>query len=119
LPSRVVRRRSDVQSNTLILSGPIARADIPALCSRAHHELEGCHPGPVDCDVEALIDPDAVTVDALARLQLTAQRLGRRVRLRGACRDLQELLGLCGLGDVLPLCGESGLESRGEAEERE
>lgn len=68
------------------------------------------------CDVAALADPDLGTVDALARLQLTAQRCGRRVRLQHACVELRGLLDLTGLSEVV--AGLS-LEPRGEPEERE
>lgn len=71
------------------------------------------------CDVAAIRVPDAVTVDALARIQLIARRHGRRITLRDASRELQELLDLMGLGDVIP-CGEgSGIEARRQTEERE
>ena len=52
------------------------------------------------CDVGAL-PPDATVIDALARLQLTARRLGLEVRLRHASNELQDLLAFAGLGDVL------------------
>jgi hypothetical protein len=55
----------------------------------------------VECDVAGL-PPDAVTVDALARLQLAARRNGRRVRLRNASEELRALLDIAGLRDVLP-----------------
>jgi hypothetical protein len=55
----------------------------------------------VVCDVAALVNPDAGTVDALARLQLTARRLGRRVRLLHAGAELQGLLDLMGLSEEL------------------
>jgi ABC-type transporter Mla MlaB component len=45
---------------------------------------------------------DAVTVDALARLQLAARRHGCQVRLRGASMELRELVAFMGLRDVLP-----------------
>jgi hypothetical protein len=48
----------------------------------------------------------------LARLQLTGRRLGRQVRLRHACGELQDLLALMGLRDVLLLCG--GVTARAE-----
>lgn len=86
----------------LVFDGPIDRADIPAMCHRVRVLLEGCQTGPVVFDVGAIADPDAVTVDALARLQLTARRLGRLVRLRNACRELRELLGFVGLSGVVP-----------------
>jgi hypothetical protein len=52
------------------------------------------------CDVDG-VKPDAATVDALARLQLAAGRRECRIRLRGASRELLELLAFMGLGDVL------------------
>jgi hypothetical protein len=57
-------------------------------------------PSTLFCDVRALA-PDALTIDALARLQLAARRVGREVSLRGASLELVELLELCGLTGVL------------------
>jgi len=48
-------------------------------------------------------DADVVTVDALARLQLEANRLGCRMRLRDASAELLELVAFMGLADVLPV----------------
>jgi hypothetical protein len=48
------------------------------------------------------VDPDAVTVDALARLQLAAHRSGCRVRLQNASPALLRLVDFMGLADVLP-----------------
>jgi ABC-type transporter Mla MlaB component len=83
------------------LGGPIAPADVPALWERVRDVLAGSEVDLLLCDVAALVAPDAVTVDALARLQLTARRSGCRVRLRHPCGQLQDLLGLMGLSDVL------------------
>ena len=47
-------------------------------------------------------EPDAVTVDALARLQLAVRRHGFRIRLRYASSELLELVAFMGLADVLP-----------------
>jgi hypothetical protein len=44
---------------------------------------------------------DIRTVDALARVQLTARRLGWELRLRCPPRELVELIDLAGLTDVL------------------
>jgi len=55
------------------------------------------------CDVGALVDPDAATVDALARLQLISGRLGLRIVLRHASPELRELLTFLGLENVVPL----------------
>ena len=57
--------------------------------------------GTVIVDVAGL-NVDAVTVDALARLQLAASRSGCQVRLRGACSELRELLAFMGLDERLP-----------------
>jgi ABC-type transporter Mla MlaB component len=103
--------------------GPVSRDDIPALCERARRLLERCDAGSVACDVGALAEPDAVTIDALARLQLTALRLGYRVELQRARGPLIELLVLSGLSGVLRCAGSgpgaSGVEARGEPEHRE
>jgi anti-anti-sigma regulatory factor len=103
----------------LAIVGPIDRADVPALCERVRALLQGSDVDVVVCDVGALIDPDAVVVDALAQLQLTARRLGRQVRLRHAGGELQDLLALMGLTEVVPVCAELPPEPRGKAEERE
>jgi ABC-type transporter Mla MlaB component len=107
----------------LVLDGPIARDDIPALCERVHVLVDGCDADAVACDVGGLDEPDAMTVDALARLQLTALRLGRRLGFEDACSELRDLVEFLGLADVLP-CAEpcadaSGIEPRGQPEERE
>jgi len=104
------------------MSGPVARDAIPAMCERARRLLQGCDEGSVACDVGALAEPDATTIDALARLQLTARRLGRRVELRSACEELEDLLALTGLLGVLTVGGPvvaSADEAWGEPELRE
>jgi ABC-type transporter Mla MlaB component len=81
------------------IRGPIARSDLPGLCDRVCallHETSGT----VACDVRG-VPPDAVTVDALARLQLGARRSGCVVRLRGASPELRELVALMGLSAIL------------------
>ena len=45
--------------------------------------------------------PGLPVVDQLARLQLTARRLGCSIRLRDEPARLRELIGLVGLADVL------------------
>jgi ABC-type transporter Mla MlaB component len=81
--------------------GPIARADLPGLCDRVCRLLERSGAGVALCDVSG-VEPDAVAVDALARLQVAAQRHGRQVRLRNASKELLELVAYMGLEDVLP-----------------
>ena len=106
-----------------VLEGRITRADVPVLRDRFRALLEQSGAASITCQVGGLTDPDAVVVDALARLQLTAQRFGSTIRVRGACPHLQELIALAGLRDVLTLAGESALESAlesvGQPEERE
>jgi ABC-type transporter Mla MlaB component len=82
------------------IAGPIARADLPGLCERVCALLEGSPATVAVCDVRG-VEPDAVTVDALARLQLAARRHGCRVRLRHASPELVELVAFMGLSDVL------------------
>ncbi len=82
------------------IRGPITRADLPGLCERVCERL-GRAGSVLCCDV-AGVEPDAVTVDALARLQLAAQRRGCRVVLRNACAELVDLVALMGLTAVLP-----------------
>ena len=81
--------------------GPIARDDLPGLCDRVCALLSEGGAEVARCDVSG-VDVDAVTVDALARLQVAARRHGCQVRLRNASRELLELVTFMGLGDVLP-----------------
>jgi len=78
------------------IGGPIERSDLPGLCAL----LERSGGALVLCDVRG-VEPDAVAVDALARLQLAARRHGCAIRLRGASPDLRALVALMGLDDVL------------------
>jgi ABC-type transporter Mla MlaB component len=80
--------------------GPIARADLPGLCDRVCALLHASAATIAFCDVTG-VEPDAVTVDALARLQVAASRLGCRVRLRNASPALRDLVAFMGLRDVL------------------
>jgi ABC-type transporter Mla MlaB component len=81
--------------------GPIARSDLAGLCDRVCALLAE-NPAPVAfCEV-GTVAPDAVTVDALARLQLAARRRGCRIHLRHASDELRELVAFMGLTDVLP-----------------
>lgn len=80
---------------------PIGRDDLPGLCDRVCALLQETGAGVARCDVGG-VAVDAVTVDALARLQLAAHRHGCQVRLRHASRELLELVAFMGLRDVLP-----------------
>jgi hypothetical protein len=71
------------------IRGPIAEADLPGLCARVCDLLAQTTGEVVTCDVTDVC-PDAVTVDALAKLQLAettlpnpaAKRFARPVRAR-------------------------------------
>jgi hypothetical protein len=73
--------------------------------------MAGPRPSTIICDVGALA-PDAATIDALARLQLAARRLGLEIRLRHASSELRGLLVFVGLSEVLRV------ETGGQPEER-
>jgi ABC-type transporter Mla MlaB component len=81
--------------------GPITRADLPGLRGRFSGVLSRCRAGVALCDVHG-VEPDAVTVDALCRLQLAARRHCCEVRLRHASDELLELVAFMGLTRVLP-----------------
>jgi ABC-type transporter Mla MlaB component len=82
------------------IRGPIARADLDGLTDRVCALLRAAAGGVAVCDVDG-VEPDAVTVDALARLQLGARRTGCCVRFRNASPELLGLVELMGLSDVL------------------
>jgi ABC-type transporter Mla MlaB component len=117
----VIRMTTPFEPSTIVvvLGGVLDRADLPRLSDQLHASLQHSDAKLVVCDVGGLVDPDAVAVDAVVRLQLTARRLGRAIRLRRASLELQELLAFLGLEDVVPLGAPSLLEPRRQAEERE
>lgn len=85
---------------TFAITGPITPTDLPGLCERVCTLLELTGASIAYCDVGG-VRPDAVAVDALARLQLAAHRRGCQVRLREASSELRELVAFMGLEDVL------------------
>lgn len=102
--------------------GPvIERADISVLCADLTALVRDSRANVIICDVGHITAPDAVTVEALARLQLTARRLGRDIRICGASRGLRDLVAFAGLSDVLPLAAllAGSAEAGGQAEQRE
>ena len=88
------------QTVVYAIDGPIARTDLPGLCEQVCALLETTRADIALCDVSE-IEPDAVSVDALARLKLAARRRGCQSRLRGASSELLELLAFMGLLEVL------------------
>jgi STAS domain len=115
---------------SLVLPREPSRADVDALCDEVRELAERARRNAVECDVGEVTDPDADTIDAMARLQLAALRLGVRFRFSDACEELRDLLALTGLDDVLPCeappCDapgrpndrRSGVEPLGQAEDR-
>ena len=84
---------------TFAIDGPITRADLDRLSCRICALLEEHDADLAYCEVRG--DLDAVTVDALCRLQLAAKRRGCNVRLRNPSGALLDLVGFMGLADVL------------------
>jgi len=72
----------------------------------------------IACDASRVLAPDQPALDALARLQLAARRLGATIELHNASAALADLIAIAGLGDVL-VVAESGVEVQGQVEERE
>jgi hypothetical protein len=97
----------------LAMPPAVGLADPIALCERARDLLEREPATELVCDVGEIGRPDLGTVEVLARVRLTAARLGSGVRLRHASGELVDLLSLIGLRSELPL------EVEGQAEERE
>jgi ABC-type transporter Mla MlaB component len=104
-PLQGARPAPEPSAAILELRGAIVRSDVPALCGRVRALVEEGQANLVVCDVAGVSDPDCATVDALARMQLTAKRLGSGLRLRGASDELHELLAMAGLCEVVGLCG--------------
>lgn len=93
-------------------------AGIPVLCARLADLVR--QPGAlVVCDAAAIVDATIGTVEALARLRLTARRLGADLRIRHVPPPLRHLLALTGLEEVVEPGGASALELQRQAEERE
>ena len=66
----------------------------------------------ISCDVSS-IDADEIALDALARLQLMARRMGVSIELRNARPQLVDLLTFLGLAGLL------AVEAHRQAEQRE
>jgi hypothetical protein len=90
---------------TWLLRPPLDRDGIPELCDQLSRLIACTGAVVVICDVDAFAEPDVVLVDTLARLQLTARRLGASIQLARASPRLQILLALIGLGHAVPLAG--------------
>jgi anti-anti-sigma factor len=90
--------------SVLVVAGRVTAADLPRLrLALAARLAEAGAGADVICDVRSLARADAAALDVLARLQLAARRMGGRIRLRGASRELRDLLAFTGLSDALPV----------------
>lgn len=88
------------RSVSLAIAGPLTREDLPEVTERCCAFFSTYAGYRVECDVTG-VGADAVTVDALARLQLVAQKNGCTVVLHNASAELCDLVELMGLTDVL------------------
>jgi ABC-type transporter Mla MlaB component len=86
----------------LAVRGRITDETVPHWCARVADLLADPGVGAITCDLSGVVRPDVTALDALARMQLVARRLGRTIRLRHASTDMCALLTLAGLTDVLP-----------------
>jgi ABC-type transporter Mla MlaB component len=84
---------------SLAITGPIRRSDLDGLSLRVCGFFSRCVGSTVACDVSGVL-ADAVTVDALSRLQWVAKKYGCTVVLRDADPELRSLVGLMGLSRV-------------------
>ncbi|HEY3096176.1 MAG TPA: STAS domain-containing protein [Acidimicrobiia bacterium] len=115
--SRALRPPSGPRSVIFDLGGPVVPA-VGDLCERVRMLLAAGDVDLVTVEVGALASPDAIALDALARLQLTARRSGGSIRLRHAREKLRDLLALAGLSEQLPGSGDL-FETQGKSEQRE
>jgi ABC-type transporter Mla MlaB component len=98
---------TEARSIAFAIRGPIRRDDLPGLCARVCALLANGRPEVALCDVHG-VAADAVTVDALARLQLAARRHGCVVRLVRASPELRDLVAFMGLTAVLAVSDGAG-----------
>lgn len=118
-PLEGLRPPSGPKTIVLDVCGPIAGAAVPELCEHLRLLLAKGDVDLVTCEVGGLVHPDVTAVGALARLQLTARRSGRAIRLRNARAELCDLLALAGLRDELPVCPGLLIQPQRQVEQRE
>ena len=117
--THVLRPPPGPRTVVLVVEGRIPRGAVPGLCEQVRSLLVTRRADLVTCDVAALAPADATAIEALARLQLTARRLGRAIRLRDAPDELRDLLTLTGLRDSLPLCAGLRTQAHRQVEQWE
>ena len=92
----------------LVLQGPMAASDVPALCEHLASLLDASRANRVEYDCSGLTSADLCTLEALARLQLTAARHGSDMVLERAPPSLVALVAFAGLARILRLGVEVG-----------
>jgi ABC-type transporter Mla MlaB component len=121
--SSATRRRDGAHQDThqasVIVDAPIRESAVPSLCRRVSAALATSDSRRVDCDVGAVTEADVGALEALARMQLAARRLGGNVRFQRVSDDMMRLLALVGLDEVLLAEFDGAGDPIGEAEERE
>jgi hypothetical protein len=101
------------------VDAPLSRRGIVGLCAGARRLLARGEVDLITYDVGAVVEPDVMAIEALARLQLTVRQKGCSIQVRHASSALRDLLDVVGLRGVVPLCDESRIESCGHLEEGE
>ncbi len=109
----------EARAGVVVVDNSLERGGIDGLCSKARALVESGRADLLVCDLAGVAHPDLVVVDALARLQLTARRLGCALRLRHAGDDMRALLAFVGLADVVRGDADLGVEAGWQAEQRE
>jgi len=110
---------SDARPVVVTVSAPLTAALVARLCAELPGLLRRDDVDQVTLDLRPGVAADLGTVDGLARLQLTAQRLGGSIRVRDDAGVLTGLLTLVGLADVVPTDDRSVVEPERQAEPRE
>lgn len=105
----------DHQAGVFAVRGPLARSDIPALCARLQAWVAASS-GDALCEVSSF-EISVVSVEALARMQLAARRLGRRLNFRDVSSELEALVELLGLATLLGETDSVLAKPRGEPEQ--
>ena len=89
------------RTRTIVVPAMVEARAVAGLCAQVRELGAGRRGEPIECDIGAVVAPDATTLDALARMELTARRYGTTIHFENACPRLVDLLDLIGLGDAL------------------
>jgi anti-anti-sigma regulatory factor len=90
----------------LVVRGRLSPGAVDTLDARLRVRLAHTDAPTVLLDVAGIERPDAIAIDAVARLYLTARRAGRDLRLCNPTVELRELLALAGLQDLCRVGGQ-------------